>query len=599
MPAIPEFLLQRLYVSGSLQAQPEGGFCFDLLNTLATATVTDFQLAADGQPVAPAHVLIGLPEAAPRPAAAITAAAPFALTVGVKVTVQVQRAGPLPARLTLAVTTREAGRLKFTVAAGPRPGPKPRARPPSALRRAWHAARASLDPLRPRYHFAPPANWMNDPNGLCQWQGQYHLFYQYNPAEPVWGNIHWGHATSPDLVHWQHQPVALAPTPGGPDEGGCFSGCLVDDGGKPTLLYTGVYPESQCLATGSPNLQQWTKNPANPVIAGPPAGLALEGFRDPCVWQTPTGWNMVLGAGLRGTGGAVLLYQSADLRHWDYRGPALTGNLADGTGTMWECPQLFALGDRWVLLVSMIGEARNRVMYFTGTFREGHFEPEARHTLDWGGPCFYAPQTFSDAQGRRLMFGWLTEARPEADQRRAGWSGVMSLPRVLTLRPDGRLGIAPAPELTALRGAHFHREAWTLGALQFLPPAAPHGGQLELWAELLLNGANEAGLALGTDQAQTRIAYDAGRQRLRVDTPGAQAAGPGQVYECPLALAPGEALNLRVFWDRSVLEVYANGWATVTVRVYPAQPAQQRVAAYATGPGAVLRRLDVWQIQTP
>ena len=128
------------------------------------------------------------------------------------------------------------------------------------------------DPHRPVTHFLPPANWMNDPNGLIRWAGRYHLFYQHNPNAPVWGHIHWGHAVSDDLMHWRDLPLALAPTPGSYDADGCWSGCTVDDGGTPTLVYTARRGrrESICLARGGPDLVDWTKTPDNPVIPGPP-----------------------------------------------------------------------------------------------------------------------------------------------------------------------------------------------------------------------------------------------------------------------------------------------------------------------------------------
>ena len=114
---------------------------------------------------------------------------------------------------------------------------------------------------------------MNDPNGLSQWDGQYHLFYQYNPLAARWGVIHWGHAVSADLVHWADLPIALSPTPGGPDADGCWSGCIVNNGGVPTMLYTGLRNRAQrpCLATSDDGLLTWHKHPGNPVIAEPPA----------------------------------------------------------------------------------------------------------------------------------------------------------------------------------------------------------------------------------------------------------------------------------------------------------------------------------------
>src|SRR5579871_1584310 len=195
------------------------------------------------------------------------------------------------------------------------------------------------DPHRPRYHFMPPANWMNDPNGPIYVDGRYHLFYQHNPraaawgdydnsvpaAPPppdvVWGSMHWGHAVSTDLVNWRHLPIALTPTPDGPDKNGCFSGCAVIHEGVPTLLYTGVSPECQCLAVSHDGLLTWQKDARNPVIAGPPAGWTRTDFRDPCVWQEGDEWLMLIGTGIKDVGGAALLYRSDDLIHWRYLHP--------------------------------------------------------------------------------------------------------------------------------------------------------------------------------------------------------------------------------------------------------------------------------------
>jgi beta-fructofuranosidase len=189
------------------------------------------------------------------------------------------------------------------------------------------------DPHRPAFHFLPAKNWMNDPNGLIQWRGQYHLFYQHNPYGPNHANMHWGHAVSDDLVGWTELPVALAPQPGGPDAGGCWSGCAVDNHGVPTFVYTGVHPQTVCLATPSPatsgdDTLTWQQHPANPVIAGPPAAFAgpSQGdFRDPYVWRAGDQWHMVIGSKVAGEGGVVLRYRSDDLVTWEYLGVLLRG----------------------------------------------------------------------------------------------------------------------------------------------------------------------------------------------------------------------------------------------------------------------------------
>ena len=168
---------------------------------------------------------------------------------------------------------------------------------------------STRDRHRPSYHFLPPANWMNDPNGFIQWGSTYHLFYQYNPAAAVHDSIHWGHAASEDLVHWRHLPIALTPTPGGPDADGCWSGSAVDDDGTPTIIYTGASGQHQraCLATGSDDLVTWQKYPGNPIIPEPPSNLELVAYRDHCVWREADTWYQVMGAGIAGVGGAALL----------------------------------------------------------------------------------------------------------------------------------------------------------------------------------------------------------------------------------------------------------------------------------------------------
>ena len=308
---------------------------------------------------------------------------------------------------------------------------------------------------------------MNDPNGLIRWHGHYHLFYQYNPAGtdgPGQACIHWGHAVSDDLVHWRDLPLALAPTVGSPDEDGCWSGCAVDHDGVPTIVYSGNRQGRQrtCLARSHDDLLTWEKDPRNPVIAEWPAGLDLVACRDPAVWRDGDEWYQLLGAGIRGTGGAALLYRSHDLVTWEYLHPLLTGERARiapvDLGTMWECPGLVSLSGRSLFFCSPEDERRPyRPVAFTGDVVDLRFAPERASVLDHGN-SFYAPQATIDEGGRRLLWGWLREARDAEAQRAAGWSGVMSLPRVLSLLPDGALGVEPAAELTALRRTHLARQ---------------------------------------------------------------------------------------------------------------------------------------------
>jgi beta-fructofuranosidase len=463
-----------------------------------------------------------------------------------------------------------------------------------------------IDPHRPSYHVLPPANWLNDPNGLIQWHGQYHVFYQHNPFAPVWGTIHWGHAVSSDLAHWRDLPIALAPTPGGVDADGVFSGCALDHDGVPTVIYTGVTRppgvasvERPCLASSDDDdLRTWHKNPANPVIPAPPVGLDVLGFRDHSVWRDDRLWYQVIGSGIRGVGGAALLYRSPDLVHWDYLGPLLVG---DGitTGTMWECPDFFPLDDRHVLLVSPI--PLKRTLFVLGRYQDHRFVPEHQGEVDLGG-SLYAPQTFRDERGRRIMFGWLREDRDEAAQRAAGWAGVLTLPRSLTLTPTGHLAMQPASELELLRQSPHHVPATSLTDTEHVLDGV-RGLALELRAVFAPRDATQVGLAVRRTpdgHETTELLFDRARRQVVVDR--ARSSTDPTVQrdrrDIPFELGPDEPLELRVFVDGSVVELFVNGRLAVASRVYPSRPDSLGVAVIARGGAAELQGCVVWPMQS-
>ncbi|GAC1538074.1 MAG: glycoside hydrolase family 32 protein [Herpetosiphon sp.] len=468
--------------------------------------------------------------------------------------------------------------------------------------------RIASDPHRPVYHFMPEANWMNDPNGLIQWNGRYHLFYQYNPNGAFHATMHWGHAVSSDLVHWNHLPVALVPTPGGPDQDGCFSGCAVDNDGVATFVYTGVNGLSQltCLATSNDDLLlMWTKDPANPVIASTPPGIDLVAYRDHSVWREGASWYQIIGGGIVGIGGTALLYRSFDLHTWEYLGPILIGDkLATDnvwTGEMWECPDLFPLDGRHVLLISVWHEQRlHYCVSMVGSFDGMRFVANHQVILDAGG-SLYAPQTFRDAEHRRLLFGWLREQRSDAAQVAAGWSGAMSLPRILFLTSDGRLGQRPAPELGTLRRTHTLRTDIVVDPGSSLPLEAPAGDVMELLLEWQLGAASCVELAVRCSPAgeeQTVVVYDRQLRRLTVDRSRAS-LDPGttrDVVGASLELADGEALRLHVFLDRSILEIFANETVTLTPRIYPTRPDSLGLRLAAFGGTATVSRLEMWKL---
>lgn len=435
------------------------------------------------------------------------------------------------------------------------------------------------DPLRPQFHLLPAHNWMNDPNGPIFFRGRYHMFHQYNPQAAVWGNMNWAHATSTDMIHWQHEAIALTPTPGGPDRDGVFSGSAVLDNGTPTVIYTGVAPptsdadatlrdgvhtwrEVQCLAVAQDdNLRIWKKLP-EPVIAAPPEELVVTGFRDPCLWREGNLWMLILGSGIAHKGGSVLLYSSPDLRRWTYLHPLVEGTSTNDksvnpvdSGEMWECPDFFPLGNKHVLLISTMGKVRWKV----GTYAKQRFSPEKEGVVDWG--AYYAAKTMLDADGNRILWGWITETRPDADLIAAGWAGVMSLPRVLSLNSESELQMNVAPAALQLRGAHVSISHHTspvprhrlLEALRIHDLAAELELELRPMGDFDLHLQSEAGDNFVTISGVNK----AGRCELRVDQVSA-----------PLPRAFGSPVHLHIFLDGSVLEVFANGTTSLTKRVY-------------------------------
>ncbi|MFL5733853.1 MAG: glycoside hydrolase family 32 protein [Chloroflexia bacterium] len=462
-------------------------------------------------------------------------------------------------------------------------------------------------PHRPRYHVLPPSGWLNDPNGLIHWRGEYHMFYQYNPAGAFHRDVHWGHAVSEDLMHWRDLPIALAPTPGTADAGGCWSGCAVDNAGVPTIIYSGHDGTRQlpCLATGDEDLITWQKYPGNPVIAGPPAGLDVVAFRDHCVWKEDSTWYQLVGSGIKGVGGTALLYRSPDLVQWEYMHPLYLGDVTEvaplWTGSMWECPDFFFLGERHVLVVSVwYGGRIYYPVYFTGTYSNHRFTPEQPHRLDFG-TSFYAPQTLRDAQGRRIMWGWLIEQRDDGDQLATGWSGVMSLPRVLSLN-SGVLEMRPAPELEMLRRQHYSLQDAPLAEGSPSLPIDVRGDALEIIVEFEPGDATEVGISVRCSpdgSEQTGIIYDALHRRLVLDASRSSLSSTAHLgrYAGPLVLAGGETVRLHIYLDASVVEVFANDRACVTGRIYPSKDDSLGILLSAHSGSARLLSLDVWEME--
>jgi fructan beta-fructosidase len=442
------------------------------------------------------------------------------------------------------------------------------------------ATAAFSEPNRPQFHYTPARNWLNDPNGLVFVDGEWHLFHQYNPEGIESANKSWAHAVSRDLVHWEHLPLAIRYGDGIE----IWSGSAVVDskntsgfGTKesPPLaaLYTaaGHGKQAQHLTYSTDRGRTWAKYAGNPVL-----DENLKEFRDPKVcWHEPTQrWVMVVALSDRRR---VRFYASADLKKWTQLSEFGGQGSTEG---VWECPDLFplTLGGQtvWLLVanVSSGGPAAggSATQYFVGDFDGATFRnANAKDVKLWTdyGPDTYAAQTWSDvanSDGRRISIGWMTSLHYCTLEPTFPWRGAMTLPRELSLvetKNGPRLAQSPVRELSAIRGEELSQK-------QF----ATAGQTLEI--EATIERAASMSFAVCADEkSQTMIGYDAARQEIYVDRTNSRAGAPFHKdfpgrYAAPVVSRAGEEIPLRVFVDRTSVEVFAdNGLSVLTVNTFP------------------------------
>jgi beta-fructofuranosidase len=446
--------------------------------------------------------------------------------------------------------------------------------------------RAQADPSRPIFHVTAPAQWVNDPNGPIFHKGYYHLFYQLDPFTDRGGVKYWGHVRSRDLAKWEHLPIAIAPS-GDKGEESIWSGCCTINGrGQPMIFYTSIARgksafdhAEQWAATSDDDLIHWQKSPANPVLSEALHGeRKIYDWRDPFIFQDRKKTFLVLGGHLAKKGEAVVkIYEAenAELTKWKYRGVMFQH--PDASAPSIECPNFFKVGDRWVLFVSPYG----KVQYFVGDFdaETCRFQFRTRGVLDPGN--FYAPNTMLVPDGRRIVWGWVN-GFPNG----RGWNGCLTVPRLLGFSRDGQLRQAPAPQLAKLRGKSITRKNIRLENSNETF-ALPKTNMLEILAEIDLQLATNVVLGIKSPDNDARVAITFDGAELKVMN-----------AKAPLSLAKGtRKLSLRIFADRSVLEVFANDTVSITKVISPLGT-DASLEIRADGGNAQVKRVDAWPIKT-
>ncbi|XP_063362901.1 sucrose-6-phosphate hydrolase-like [Cydia amplana] len=439
------------------------------------------------------------------------------------------------------------------------------------------------DRYYPRYHLAPPFGWMNDPNGFCVFNNEVHLFYQHNPHSGVdCGLAEWGHAKSKDFFHWEHQPIAMR-TDKPYDTCGVFSGSALVEDNTMYVFYTGnvKYPgktpdhqNRQALAWSTDGVT-FTKYENNPIITG---YINTPDIRDPKVWKHQGTYYMVLGSSLndpqtRKNTGNILLYSSNDKFSWNY-----VSVLAQSNGTfgfMWECPDLFELDGKYVLLFSPQGVEPSGDRY-QNLFQTGYligdfdystlkFTPTSEFVELDNGHDFYATQTTLDNFGRRIVVGWFDMWDRNYPEGNDGFTGTMTIPRELRIL-NGKLVQIPIAEVSSIRG----RQVSTINGYYVLSDKA---GEINVLAD----GNQNFQLCIESENVKVTISYDAANGKVTLDR-----GGPDSIRRTDWR--PAGLLNWRIFVDASSIELFCGeGEVTFSSRFFP----EGAVVIYQRGPAVV------------
>ncbi|WP_207645578.1 glycoside hydrolase family 32 protein [Romboutsia timonensis] len=443
---------------------------------------------------------------------------------------------------------------------------------------------------RQKYHIMPPIGWMNDPNGFSYYNGEYHLFYQYNPYSSQWGPMHWKHIKSKDLVNWKDLDIAIAPDEEY-DVSGCFSGSAIEKDGKMYLMYTGHQDpggfenlrQVQCIAVSEDGIN-FTKYENNPVIDSTklPKEAIIQDFRDPKVYKKGDKYYSVIGSRNLDDSGQILLYSSDDLLNWNYEGNILQSN--NEFAKMWECPDLFELDNKDILIMSpqFLEPRGNKYWnlhsssYMIGNldYKNNKYNLEKVEEIDYGFD-FYAPQTLIDNKGRRIMIAWMQmwDRKFPTNELGHNWAGCMTIPRELKL-VDDKLYQLPVEELKVLRKNEVSYKDINIKDNKSLEGIKGQCIELELEVDMKNSNEFEILLMKGNNQ-ETSIKYNKIDELLVFDrSKNGKALGGGEkevrTYRQTEANLIDNKLKLNIFIDRMSVEIFINdGIKTMSSTVYP------------------------------
>ena len=423
------------------------------------------------------------------------------------------------------------------------------------------------------FHVCSPIGWINDPNGFSEYEGEYHLFFQYHPYSTSWGPMHWGHVRTKDFIQWQNLPVALAPDKKY-DAFGCFSGSAITWNGKHVIAYTGVQRikdlngqtvdyQTQCMAVGDGI--EYHKLKENPVITKDllPEGSSELDFRDPKIWAGEDGIYMVVGNRSNDGSGQILMYHTRNLKDWEF--VTILDKCNNRFGKMWECPDFFALDGQNVLVVSPQEmqakeyelHAGDGTLYIIGQYDKTSkfFKEEIIRAVDLGLD-FYAPQTMATSDGRRIMIAWMQAWCGNWFDEKDEFCGMMTIPRELSIR-DGILCQIPVRELEQYYQNRTECNISLTEQLQKCEELSGREQNLDITLESEENYEFEIRLA-ADENYHTTIRYDKTAQLLSFDRSCSGVRRDAAHERCIKVLSNSQIMKLRIVMDRYSIEMFIN-----------------------------------------
>ena len=443
---------------------------------------------------------------------------------------------------------------------------------------------------KPSFHLCAPIGWINDPNGFSTFNNEYHLFYQYHPYDVVWGPMYWGHSKTNDFIKWEQLPIALAPE-ASYDMGGCFSGSALEYDGKHVIMYTGVLDnkdengervvrQTQCIAIGDG--ENYEKLECNPVITHEmlPEGSSLEDFRDPKIWREGEEFYCVVASRSNDGSGQILMYKSNNLKEWEF--VTIVDNSKNKVGRMWECPDLFSLNGKGVLIISPQEVKATKDGFHNGSNtayliekydnEKKSFERESCNVIDFGLD-FYAPQTLESIDGRRIMIGWMHSWENRIIPNEFKWCGMMTIPREIRIK-DNNVIQTPIKEIENYYGDTVKYEKITIDKEVSLEGI--NGRVLDMTLDIDASKAEEFEIKFAkNNEYETIIRYYSKRNTIEFDRSYSGKYGD-ILHKREMKVKDNDGkLRMRLVLDKYSAEIFANdGEQVMTSTFYTPLDAQ-------------------------